>query len=650
MSGAAAWHAEMPDGHTLRNNTVNNSVIPQTPPLIPTTLHILPRPIAFCLLLTVATVAVYFPALHNGFVNYDDPRYILHNPHLQSGVNWQTIHWSATAFYESNWHPLTWISHALDISLFHLNPAGHHAVNILLHTLNALLLFFVLRDSTKRDWESFFVSALFAVHPVNVESVAWASERKNVLSMFFLLLALYAYGKYAQQRSIFRYSGVAIAYAMGLAAKPQIITLPFLLLLWDFWPLERWNPLARSTENSDSRSSLGFWRLCIEKVPLLALSAASAVITMKAQIAGGAVQTANAAGRTVAAYSFSVRLENAVVAYARYAEMMLWPAGLAPMYPHPGNGITAVSVAFSGILLAVITAIVLLAWRHRYLPTGWLWFLGSLVPMIGMVQVGSQAMADRYAYLPYLGLFYMVVWGISDAVSAGFANKKVVVAGAALILAVFAVLAERQVGIWKNSEILWNHTLRVTEGNFVAHDSLAEVLVDQDRFPEACSQFQSSVQILPQDMPAQEGLAVCAQVRGDANEAIVRYKNVLRLAAEPSIRATAFANLGSVYRELHDYTSSRENYESALKLNPDLPIALVGTGLLAQKGWDYSRAAEQYAHAMRVAPTSVGYLLLAKALEQGGRSSEAKDALEKAQSLSRTLASDQKIADALLAQ
>lgn len=625
-------------------------MIPQTPPLIPTTLHTLQRTIAFCLLLTVATVAVYFPALHNGFVNYDDPRYILHNPHLQSGVNWQTIRWSVTAFYESNWHPLTWISHALDISLFRLNPAGHHAVNILLHTLNALLLFFALRDATKRDWESFFVSALFAVHPVNVESVAWASERKNVLSMFFLLLALYAYGKYAQQRSIFRYSGVAIAYALGLAAKPQIITLPFLLLLWDFWPLERWNPLTRSAENSDSGNRLALWRLCIEKLPLLALSAASAVITMKAQIAGGAVQTANAAGHTVAAYPFSVRTENAVVAYARYAKMMLWPVGLAPMYPHPGNGITAVSVTFSGILLAVITAIVLLAWRRRYLPMGWLWFLGSLVPMVGMVQVGSQAMADRYAYLPYLGLFCMVVWGISDAVSAGFANKKVVVAGVALILAVFAVLAERQVGIWKNSEILWNHTLRVTDGNFVAHDSLAEVLLDQDRFPEACSQFQSSVEILPNDMPAQEGLAACAQVRGDAKEAIVRYKNVLRFAAEPSIRATTFANLGSVYRELHDYPSSRENYESALELDPDLPIALVGTGLLAQKGWDYSRAAEQYAHAMRVAPTSVGYLLLAKALEQGGRSSEAKDALEKARSLSRTLLSDQKIADALLAQ
>jgi protein O-mannosyl-transferase len=604
----------------------------------------------FCALLILATVAVYFPTLRNGFVNYDDPGYIGHNPHLQSGLTWQTSRWAATAYYESNWHPLTWISHALDISVFHLNPAGHHAVSFLMHALNALLLFFVLQDATRRDWESFFVAALFAVHPVNVESVAWASERKNVLSVFFLLLALLAYGRYAERPSISRYLIVAITYTFGLAAKPQIITLPFLLLLWDFWPLDRWNPFGSSSENTGSTTKQTFRQLCIEKVPLLALSAASALITMRAQIAGGAVQTANAAGRTVAAYSLSMRLENAIVAYARYIEMMVWPVGLAPMYPHPGNRISAVSVAFSGILLVVITAIVLVAWRRRYLPMGWLWFLGSLVPMIGIVQVGSQAMADRYAYLPCIGLFWMVVWAISEVVNDRPESKKLVTGGAVVVLVILGVLAQRQVGFWKNSETLWKHTLQVTAGNFVAHDSLAEVMLEQNRFPEACSQFQSSVNIFPDDMPAQEGLAVCAQAGGGAEEAIVRYKNVLRLAAEPSIRATAFANLGSIYRELHDYGTSAENYESALKLDPDLPIALVGTGLLAQKRWDYSNAVTQYAHAMRVAPTSVGYLLLAKALEQGGRSPEAKDAFEKAQRLSRNLENDQKIADALRAQ
>jgi Tfp pilus assembly protein PilF len=564
-------------------------------------------------------------------------------------LNWQSIRWAATAYYESNWHPLTWISHALDISLLHLNPAGHHAVNILLHGLNATLLFFVLQDATKRDWESYFVAALFAVHPVNVESVAWASERKNVLSMFFLLLALYAYRKYTRRPSISRYTVVAIPYALGLAAKPQIITFPFLLLLWDFWPLERWNPFADSGDGSDSKITLRFWRLCAEKIPVLLLSVASAVLTIKAQTAGGAVQLANAAGRTVAAYSLPVRLENAVVVYARYVVMMFWPAGLAPIYPHPGNGIGATSVAFSVLLLTVITAMVFGARQHKYLPVGWLWFLGSLVPMIGIVQVGSQAMADRYAYLPFIGIFCMLVWGISNLVSERPDSKRLVAAGALLVLVIFGVMARGQVGYWRNSEILWNHTLQVTERNFVAHDSLAEVFLDQNRFPEACSHFQLSVNIFPDDMPAQEGLAVCAQARGDSKEAIERYNNVLRLAAEPSIRATAFANLGSIYRELHEYGASKEHYEAALQLNPDLPIALVGAGLLAQKGWDYSRAAAHYAHAMRVEPTSVGYLLLTRALERGGRLAEAKEAFEQARRLSRNLEGDQRTADALLA-
>lgn len=640
----------MPDGRTLRNNAANDFVRPQTQLPSATSSPAALRNTVFCLLLILATVTVYFPSLRNGFVNYDDPRYIIHNPNIQSGLTWQSIRWAATASYESNWHPLTWISHALDISLFHLNPAGHHAVNILLHTLNALLLFFVLRDATKRDWESSLVAALFAVHPVNVESVAWASERKNVLSMFFLLLALYAYGKYAQRPSVSRYSFVVGAYVLGLAAKPQIITLPFLLLLWDFWPLQRWNAFAAATESPNSNITPGFRQLCAEKIPLLLLSVASAVITIKAQTLGGAVQLANAAGHSVAAYSLPVRLENAVVAYARYIVMMFWPAGLAPIYPHPGNGIGATNVAFSVLLLTVITAMVFGARQHKYLPVGWLWFLGSLVPMIGIVQVGSQAMADRYAYLPFIGIFCMLVWGISNVVSERPDTKRLVAAGALLMLVIIGVMARRQVGYWRSSEILWNHTLQVTERNFVAHDSLAEVLLGHNRFSEACSHFQLSVNIFPDDMPAQEGLAVCAQARGDSKEAIERYKNVLRLAAEPSIRATAFANLGSIYRELHDYPAAKENYEAALQLNPDLPIALVGTGLLAQKGWDYSRAAAQYAHAMRVEPTSVGYLLLTRALERGGRLAEAKQAFEQARRLSRNLEGDQRTADALLAQ
>jgi cytochrome c-type biogenesis protein CcmH/NrfG len=608
------------------------------------------RTTIFSFLLIAATLAVYFPALHNGFVNYDDPRYISENFHIQYGLNWQSVRWAATAFYESNWHPLTWISHAADISLFHLNPNGHHAVNISMHVLNALLLFLVLQSATRRDWESFFVAALFALHPVNVESVAWASERKNVLSMLFLLLAFYAYRKYAARQSIFRYSAVAIFYALGLAAKPQIITLPFLLLLWDFWLLQRWNPPTAPGANAEKDSVSSLWRLCAEKVPLILLSIASAVITMQAQTRGGALQVANAARRTPAAYPIGVRFENAVVACARYIEMLFWPVMLAPMYPHPGVEIRGVSVIFSLFLLSVITALVLVGWRYRYLPVGWFWFLGSLVPMLGIVQVGAQAMADRYAYLPFIGLFCMMVWGISDLTNQNVAIRNGVVAFAVLVLIVFGALTYRQVGFWRNSETLWNHTLQVTNNNFIAHDSLAEYQLKQGRFAVGCSHFQAAVNIFPDDMPAQEGLAVCAQARNDNGEAIERYDKVLRRALEPSIRATAFANLGSIYRGLGAYRRAKENYDSALQINPDLPIALVGSGLLAQKGWDYSLAAAQYAHAMRVEPTSVGYLLLAKALQQTGHSAEATQAFEQAQRLSSNLQNDQKIADGLLAQ
>jgi tetratricopeptide (TPR) repeat protein len=391
-------------------------------------------------------------------------------------------------------------------------------------------------------------------------------------------------------------------------------------------------------------------RLWAEKIPLLLLSIASAIITMRAQTSGGAVQVVNAARRTVAAYPIPIRLENAVVAYARYIEILFWPAGLAPMYPHSGTTLRTVGVVFSIFLLSIITAVVLLAWRYRYLPMGWFWFLGSLVPMIGIVQVGGQAMADRYAYLPFIGLFCMAVGGISDGIDRNVAARKSAAAFAMLVLIVFGALTYRQIGFWRDSEVLWNHTLQVTQNNFVAHDSLAEFQLKQGRFTEACSHFQAAANIFPDDMPAQEGLAVCAQARNDNREAIDRYNTVLRRATEPSIRATAFANLGSIYRGVGDYPRARENYDSALRINPDLPIALVGSGLLAQKGWDYPLAAAQYAHAMRAQPTSVGYLLLAKALQQSGHSAEAIEALQQAQRLSSNLQGDQKIADGLASE
>jgi tetratricopeptide (TPR) repeat protein len=510
----------------------------------------------------------------------------------------------------------------------------------LLHAVNALLLFLVLRSATKRDWESVFVAALFALHPLNVESVAWASERKTLLCATFMFLAFFAYGWYVRKPGTPRYALLIVLFALGLASKPMIISLPFALLLVDYWPLNRL-PLPGGPHDA----SVFFKKLrslALEKLPLLFLTAASAYITIIAQARSHSI----AQGKIL---SVHLRLANALWSYLLYIFKGFWPLHLASLYPHPENHLELWKPLLAFAFIFIVTYFCVSHRQKRYLIAGWLWYLGCLVPMIGIVQVGAQAMADRYAYIPFIGLFCMVVWGAADFVKQKVALRQTAAAFAVVVMIIFGVLARRQIGFWRNSETLWNHTLQFTERNFLAHDFLAQCLLEQGRFAEGCSHFQSAASILPNDIPAQEGLAVCAQARGDSRGAIDRYENALRLTAEPNSRATAFANLGSIYRELGDYRRAKDNYDSALQLNPDLPLALVGSGLMAQKGWDYSRAASQYAHAMHIEPTSIGYLLLAKALEQSGRAAEAVRAFEQARRLSSNMQDDQKVADGLLA-
>ncbi len=379
------------------------------------------RSTVLCLLLFLVTLAFYNPVVHNGFTNLDDDIYIVHNPHVSAGLTWGTVKWAFTSYDAANWHPLTWLSHALDCQLFKMNPVGSHYVNVLLHAVNAILLFLLLEGVTGSAWPSLMVAALFALHPVNVESVAWAAERKNVLSMLFFLLALHAYGWYVRRGSVRRYAVVAALFALGLMAKSEIITLPFVLLLWDYWPLQRMGGGAavlssqfsglreRPTEDLPIAVTVAplprsFSYLFLEKVPLLLLSVGSAVITVLAQSNGHAVRAA----------SQRVRFGNAAVAYVRYLGKAFWPTRLASMYPHLGHFLPTWQIVASAGGLLLLTALVL-RWRsRRYLVTGWFWFLGTLVPVLGIVQVGVQAMADRYAYLPYIGLFVCVVWGIAE--------------------------------------------------------------------------------------------------------------------------------------------------------------------------------------------------------------------------------------------
>ncbi len=588
-------------------------------------------------LLVVATVALYYPIHNHPFANYDDADYVFDNFHVKAGLRWSTVTWAFTTFAAANWHPLTWLSHAADVQFFHLEPAGHHDMNLLLHTLNVLLLFWVLQRATGCVGRSAMVAALFALHPINVESVAWIAERKNLLSMLFFLLALDAYRRYAFKPDSSRYVQVAVLFAMGLMCKPQVITLPFVLLLWDYWPLRRM--FADGQESSASLiAPKSFSDLVWEKLPLLSLSAASAFITIKAQGAGGATSW----------YPPSVRVENAVVAYARYVGMAFWPAGLAPMYPHPGNSLTLWQIATAFLFLLVVTAVVIASYRRRYLPVGWFWFLGTMVPMIGLKQVGAQAMADRYAYLPLVGLFMMICWAVPD----WFQRRRLqtvwlAVSGVAVLLAL-AMVAHRQIGYWSDHVALWTHTLQVTTGNWQAENNLGMALLRRGRMEEAIPHFRAAAAIDPSDPVSNMNIGIYEHSHGNVPMAIEYYKKTLSLARNPKLKAQAYNNLAYAYKDLGDYADAQQNLQAAVSVNPEFVGAWISLGLVAQKSGDLSLAAQAYTHAMKIEPSDFGYVLLARALEQSGRESEAQAAIQHARALSEDFPAAQRKANRLL--
>ena len=444
-------------------------------------------------MLFLLALIVYNPAAHNGFVSYDDPAYVTGNRHIQAGLSWQTVRWAFSTAHAANWHPLTWLSHALDWELFGAHALGHHYTSLLLHGICVVQLFLFLEGATGYAWRSLTVAALFAVHPINVESVAWVAERKNVLCTVFFLLSLLAYHAYARKPSLNRYFVVALWFALGLMSKPMVITLPFVLLLLDYWPLQRMRvggAHLASTLDPEAPSETGFWRLALEKLPLLALSAASAVITVVAQRSENAIKLQ---------YSLPSRLENAVVSYALYIVTALWPARLAALYPHPVGLIPWWKVGLAAAFLIAVTILVFRFPRQRYLLVGWFWFLGTLVPVIGLVQVGDQAMADRYAYIPFIGLFIVAVWGVSDWLRARRISTLVPAMATAVLLAGFAFLTHVQISYWHDSYSLWSHTLAVTHDNFIAHDNLGAEFLNEGKPEEAKTQFEAAAKINPRD-------------------------------------------------------------------------------------------------------------------------------------------------------
>jgi Flp pilus assembly protein TadD len=533
------------------------------------------RTTGICLVLAAITFAVFGQTLTHEFINFDDNNYVYDNPVVSRGLTFRGIVWAFTRTYAGNWHPLTWLSHMLDCQLYGLNPAGHHLTNVLLHTATVIALFLVLRQMTGAFWRSAFVAALFAIHPLRVESVAWVAERKDVLSGLFFMLTIGAYVRYARHPwSCGRYGLVVVLFALGLMCKPMLVTLPLVLLLLDYWPLQRVEPRKLSG-------------LVLEKLPLLALSAAGCVATLLAQT--GAI-------RSGGVFPLASRLGNALAACMVYLGQMVWPAGLAVFYPYPRNGLSAWEVLLAGTLLAGLSAVAL--WRRRAQPwllMGWLWYLVMLLPVVGVIQVGDQSHADRYTYLPQIGIYVAVTWLVAE----WRLSRAVLGSLMAGVLAVLMVCAWKQTAYWQNSETLWTQTLACTTGNCAAHNSLGESLARQGRMDEAIAHFQKALEINPGSAQAHNNLGDMLLQKGRADEAIAHFQKALQI--NPG-NARAYNNLGSALSRMGRVDEAIAHLQKAVQINPGFAEAHNNLAIALSRKGRVDEAIAQYQKALQIQP------------------------------------------------
>jgi tetratricopeptide (TPR) repeat protein len=523
----------------------------------------------------VALVAlVYAPVRNHAFVNFDDTQYVSENAAVASGLSRSGVRWAFSTTHAGNWHPLTWLSHMLDVQLFGMDAGAHHVMNAALHAANSLLLFWLLQGLTGALGRSAFVAAVFAAHPLHVESVAWIAERKDVLSAFFGLLCLLAYHAYVRERGAARYALVVATFALALMAKPMPVTLPLLMLLLDWWPLAR-------TRETPLR------RLLLEKAPLLALSAASSVVTLWAQQQAGAV-------KGLEQLPLARRAANAVVAYVGYIGLTLWPSGLAPLYPYPPAIPTATWSAALAVILLVSVFVLREARGRPSQAVGWLWYLGMLVPVIGLVQVGSQPMADRYMYLPMVGLLLMLASGVPERVP-----PRALPVLAALAVAGCAIVARRQVGYWHDSVALWERTLAVTRDNARAHNNHAHALAKQGRVAESVPHYEEAVRLKPDFAEAHNNFGHALAEQRRAAEAIVHYREALRLL--PGYYE-AHNNLGVALLESGQPDEAIVHLEQALRLRPDVAQTHNNLGVAWLRRQRLTEAERSFALALRLSP------------------------------------------------
>jgi hypothetical protein len=505
-----------------------------------------------CLALILATVATYRQVYDCGFVNYDDPAYVTENDQVQKGLTLGGLKWAFTSICCGNWHPLTMLSHMLDCQMFGAdNPGWHHLTNLFLHVANTLLLFAVLKEMTGAVWRSAFVAAAFALHPMHVESVAWISQRKGVLSTLFWILSVGAYVRYVRRPATRRYVLALLLFALGLMSKPVLVSLPFVLLLLDYWPLER---LLGQGQPVRWRAA---WPLVREKVPFFALSAVFCIVTLAVQRGSGAVQP-------FASLPLIARVSVAAVAYLEYIRKLLWPGGLAVFYPLRPMSLGEILLA---ILAVGIVSICAVRWRkgHKYLPVGWLWYLGTLVPVIGLVQVGGQAMADRYGYVPFTGLFIVIGWGVPDLLGRWRYRNVLLCASAAAVLLGWSIRTAIQVRHWKDSAVLFEHALEVTEGNYTAHTNLGNVLLDKGQFDEAIDHYRQAIRVSPGFAIAYKNLAFALARKGEVYKAVEQYLRAIEI--EPNY-AEAHNDLGVVLAEQGRYGEAIGHFRRALEIDP----------------------------------------------------------------------------------
>jgi len=502
--------------------------------------------ILVCLALFVATLVAFWGVTANEFISFDDDEYITANPHVQAGLTGESVAWAFGNYHSNNWHPLTWLVHMTDQELFGEDAGGHHLTSLLFHALNALLLFLGLYRLTGSLGSSALVAALFALHPAHVESVAWASEKKDVISTLFAILTIGAYARYARSASAGRYALALGLFALGLLAKPMLVTLPFVLLLLDYWPLGR----CCGEPPADRPWST----LLLEKVPFLVLAAASSWVTLLAQRSGGVL-------KTLESFPLGTRLANAIVAYAAYLGKLVWPSKLAILYPHP-HEFPFWQVGGAALLLAAITAAVFVMRRRQpALIVGWLWFLGTLVPVIGLVQVGNQAFADRYTYLPYIGLFVAIVWSVRSLL-----DRKVVVVAVIVVLSTLGVRTWYQTRHWKDTITLFRHTVTVTENNYLIHDNLGKLLAGEGRLDEALEQYREAVRIRPAFTQGHYNAGVALSKAARYDEAVPYFDEAIR--QQPDFVKAHF-NLAVCHARLNQAEPAIRHFEEVLRINPD---------------------------------------------------------------------------------